>query len=106
MVCCSLYDRGGPIEAPGGRRLRHRPGASRQCYFLRCGKTGGRFSLTAATPSATSALKKPNISNASDASKCGPKVLTQLLRARLVKREACCGPRATLRATSKALSMG
>src|SRR5579859_7635416 len=49
-------------------------GDEEDTYFLRCGKTGGRFSFTAATPSTTSALKKPSISKASDASKCGPKV--------------------------------
>src|ERR1700730_9221611 len=63
-----------------------------RCYFLRCGKVGWRFSLTPTTPWFTSALKKPNISIASDASKAGPNILSQLLSARLVKRAACCGP--------------
>src|SRR5260370_3936751 len=68
------------------------------------GKLGWRFSWSAATPSAKSALKKLIISIASDASKAGPATRSQLLSERLVNRTACCGPRASLCATSIALS--
>jgi len=69
------------------------------------GNDGVRRDFTAATPSRTSAPKNPSISSASDASKAGPAVRSQLFSARLVHRSACCGPAANPAAIAIALDV-
>src|SRR5262245_7242954 len=67
-------------------------------------KFGVRFSRSEDRPSRTSGPVKPSISSASEASKVGPAIRSQLLRLYLVHRRADCDPRARRRATSSALS--
>src|SRR5215471_9958833 len=67
-------------------------------------KFGARFSRSDESPSRTSGPVKPSISSASEASKVGPAIRSQLLRLYFVQRSADCDPRARRRATSSALS--
>lgn len=65
---------------------------------------GGRFPRTAASPSRTSASRKPRNSSASEASKLGPASRSQLLSACLVQRIAVALPAASFFATSSAVA--
>src|SRR5262249_8164447 len=67
------------------------------------GNDGGRFSRTAATPSAASGPRNVSISYANDASKAGPASRIQWLSARLVRRTASCGPVARRSAIASAV---
>src|SRR5690348_15183706 len=67
------------------------------------GNLGGRFSRCDATPSRTSAPLKPSISSASEVSKVGPAMRSQLLRLYLVQRMADWEPSSRRCAISRAL---
>src|SRR5262249_32611993 len=67
------------------------------------GNDGGRFSRTAATPSAASGPRNVSISYANDASKAGTASRIQWLSARLVRRTASCGPVARRSAIASAV---
>ena len=67
----------------------------------RLGKLGFRFSRKLAMPSVASAVSQPMNSSASDASKFGPIMRSQLLSAYLVKLIAVRAPFASFDATSR-----
>src|SRR5882757_8638548 len=68
------------------------------------GNAGALFSRKAAMPSTTSGPEKPRLSSASEASKIGPAVLSQLFNEYLVHRIELCAPAASFFATSRAVS--
>jgi len=68
-------------------------------------KRGGRFSRSEAMPSCTSGPVKPRNSSASEVSKLGPAMRSQLLSAYFVQRSAVGEPAASRRETSCALSI-
>src|SRR6059058_2560328 len=93
--------RQGPPQVAGGAREHD---GTHQKSGGSAGKLGLRFSRCEATPSFASGPVKPSTSSASDASKAGPAMRSQLLSEYLVHRSAVCAPPASLRATSSAFA--